>query len=101
MQVECLRKIQNQIDSNKNQMKSTVNIGNEMSDDEKVIFIKETISQGGIIEVTPSDKIIENQINILTSSNNICEDIINLSIPDEICLNPFNKEHTIIVLIHE
>jgi hypothetical protein len=46
MQVECLRKIQNQIDSNKNQMKSTVNIGNEMSDDEKVIFIKETISQG-------------------------------------------------------
>ena len=82
-------------------MKSTVIIGDEMTDDEKVNFIKETISQGGIIEVTPSDKIIENQTNIFTSSNNICEDIINQSIPDDICLNPFNKEHTIIVLIHE
>ena len=82
-------------------MKSTVIIEDEISEDEKVIFIKETISQGGIIEVTPSEKIIENQINILTSSNNICEDIINQSIPDEIYLNTLDKEHTIIVLIHE
>ena len=79
-------------------MKSTVIIGDEMSEDEKVIFIKETISQGGIIEVTPSEKIIENQINILTNLNNICEDIINQSIPDDICLNTLDKEHTIIVL---
>lgn len=33
-------------------MKSTVIIGGEMTDDEKVILIKETISQGGIIEVS-------------------------------------------------
>jgi hypothetical protein len=82
-------------------MNSTVIIGNEMTDDEKIIFVKETISKGGIIEVTPSEKIIENQINILTSSNNICEDIINKSIPDEIYLNSLDITHTIIVLIHE
>ncbi len=82
-------------------MNSTVIIGDEITDDEKIIFIKETISKCEIKEVTPSEKIIENQINILTSSNNICEDIINQSIPDDICLNTFKKEHTIIVLIHE
>jgi hypothetical protein len=82
-------------------MKSTEIIGDEINDDEKIIFIKETISKGGIIEVTPSEKIIENQIIILTSSNNICQDIINKSIPDEIYLNTLDITHTIIVLIHE
>ena len=42
-------------------MKSTVIIGDEITDDEKIIFIKETISKGRIKEVTPSEKIIENQ----------------------------------------
>jgi hypothetical protein len=76
-------------------------IGDEMSDDEKINFIKMTIKKGGIIEVTPSKNIIENQTNILTSSNKTCEDIINKSIPDDICLNVFNEDHIIIVLIHK
>ncbi len=33
-------------------MNSTVIIGDEITDDEKIIFIKKTISQGGIIEVS-------------------------------------------------
>lgn len=86
---------------NKNQMRSTVIIGKEMTDDEKINFIKRTIKKGGIIEVTPSNKIIENQTNILTGSNKSCENIINKSIPDEIYLNTFNKNHKIIVLIHK
>jgi hypothetical protein len=82
-------------------MNSTLIIGDEITNDEKIIFIKETINKGGIKEVTPSEKIIENQINIITSSNKICEDIINKSIPDEIYLNTLDTIHTIIVLMHE
>ena len=87
--------------SNKNQLRSTVIIGDEITDDEKIKFIKKTIKKEGIIEVTPSKNIIENQTNIVTTSNKNCEDLINKSIPDEICLNPFKKDHRIIVLIHK
>ncbi len=87
--------------SNKNQLRSTLIIGDEITDDEKIKFIKKMLEKGGIREVTPSKNIIENQTNIVTATNKNCEDIINKSIPDEICLNPFKKDHRIIVLIQK
>jgi len=38
-------------------MNSTLIIGDEITDDEKIIFIKENINKGGIKEVTPSERL--------------------------------------------